>query len=247
MNSSEVQVNLLTINSSEVGARIHNLSGNNWNQDQQSKSRFNCVILTPNNQRNPFPIPSVKADKISFSSLTQHQNMDLILNYLEPRIFHPLYHSLPFPLNPILSTSISIFLVSLIGVNILYFTLSTLSYYFIYDHSLMDHPKFLKNQIQLEIKLSTSSFPITAICTVPWFLFEVLGYSKLYNDVGEYGYLYLVLSFGVFLMFTDFGVYWIHRFEHHPMLYSWLHKPHHKWKVTTPFASFAFHPLVSRY
>jgi hypothetical protein len=30
---------------------------------------------------------------------------------------------------------------------------------------------------------------------------------------------------------------------HHPLVYRWLHKPHHKWVVPTPFASYAFHPL----
>jgi len=38
-------------------------------------------------------------------------------------------------------------------------------------------------------------------------------------------------------------IYWIHRFLHHPTLYGPIHKLHHKWVVTTPFASHAFHPL----
>ena len=68
-----------------------------------------------------------------------------------------------------------------------------------------------------------------------------------------------------FLVFTDYLIYWIHRWEHHPICYKWLHKPHHKWlseystyvlralassavlivppAVPTPFASHAFHPL----
>ena len=32
------------------------------------------------------------------------------------------------------------------------------------------------------------------ILTLPWFQGEVMGYSKLYDDVGEYGWAYLVLS-----------------------------------------------------
>ena len=32
-----------------------------------------------------------------------------------------------------------------------------------------------------------------------------------------------------FLVFTDYLIYWIHRWEHHPICYKWLHKPHHKW------------------
>ena len=32
-----------------------------------------------------------------------------------------------------------------------------------------------------------------------------------------------------FLVFTDYCVYWIHRLEHHPAVYKYVHKPHHKW------------------
>jgi lathosterol oxidase len=53
----------------------------------------------------------------------------------------------------------------------------------------------------------------------------------------------MVATVALFLVFTDFGIYWIHRYEHHPSVYKWLHKPHHKWIVPTPFASHAFHPL----
>ena len=35
-----------------------------------------------------------------------------------------------------------------------------------------------------------------------------------------------------FLVFTDYCIYWIHRWEHHPLFYKWLHKPHHKWLST---------------
>ncbi len=65
-----------------------------------------------------------------------------------------------------------------------------------------------------------------------------------------------------FLVFTDYGIYWVHRLLHHPSVYKYVHKPHHKWlstslrqsrfhpplnrfclAVPTPFASHAFHPL----
>ena len=42
-------------------------------------------------------------------------------------------------------------------------------------------------------------------------------------------------------MFTDYCIYWVHRWLHHPLIYKRLHKPHHKWIVPTPFASHAFH------
>ncbi|KAF9432705.1 c-5 sterol desaturase [Entomortierella beljakovae] len=55
------------------------------------------------------------------------------------------------------------------------------------------------------------------------------------------GWGYVAVSAVAFLMFTDFGIYWIHRWLHHPLIYKRIHKPHHKWIVPTPFASHAFH------
>jgi lathosterol oxidase len=82
-----------------------------------------------------------------------------------------------------------------------------------------------------------------AILTAPIFFIEVRGYSKMYIEVGDYGWTYLVFQFPLFLMFTDCGIYWIHRGLHHPLIYRRLHKPHHKWIMPTPYASHAFHPF----
>jgi lathosterol oxidase len=39
------------------------------------------------------------------------------------------------------------------------------------------------------------------------------------------------------------AIYWIHRWLHeYNWLYKNIHKPHHRWIVSTPFASHAFHP-----
>ncbi|KAL1923474.1 uncharacterized protein VTP21DRAFT_8454 [Calcarisporiella thermophila] len=107
----------------------------------------------------------------------------------------------------------------------------------------MKHPKFLKGQVRKEIALACSSIPFLSLYTVPWFLFEVRGYSKLYTNVDDYGWPYLLFSVFAFLAFTDFCIYWIHRALHHRLLYARFHKPHHRWLVPTPFASHAFHPL----
>lgn len=106
--------------------------------------------------------------------------------------------------------------------------------------------------------------------TVPWFWGEVKGYSLLYEGLPTTaaGWVYFFASIPLFLLFTDFGIYWIHRWLHLPSIYKHLHKvtisfarcelkkgnadgkyfiraikPHHKWVVPTPFASHAFHPL----
>ncbi|KAI0784163.1 hypothetical protein C8Q75DRAFT_795112 [Abortiporus biennis] len=138
---------------------------------------------------------------------------------------------------------VSLISVTLIGIHILYFVFAYLSYRFIFNHEMMKHPRFLKNQVKQEIWCSVSAFPGMMLLTLPWFMGEVRGYSKMYDNVEDYGWPYFIFSIFFYLVFTDYGIYWIHRWEHHPICYKWLHKPHHKWIIPTPFASHAFHPL----
>jgi Delta7-sterol 5-desaturase len=108
----------------------------------------------------------------------------------------------------------------------------------------MSHPKFLKNQIRKEMRQANISMPGMSILTAICFLAEVQGWAKLYDSPDEAPFwLYNFIQFPLFLVFTDFFIYWIHRGLHHPAIYKHLHKPHHKWIVPTPFASHAFHPL----
>jgi Delta7-sterol 5-desaturase len=126
----------------------------------------------------------------------------------------------------------------------LYFLFGTLSYIFVFDKKNKEHPKYLKNQIFLEIKQANQSIPFMSIFTAAMFLGEVRGYSKLYDRTAEGpGMWYNIAQFPLFLIFTDFFIYWIHRGLHHPLVYKHLHKPHHKWIMATPFASHAFHPI----
>ncbi|WVR03072.1 hypothetical protein IAU60_000061 [Kwoniella sp. DSM 27419] len=147
------------------------------------------------------------------------------------------------PRDHILRQTLSLFTIALLGAYALYFLFCSISYFFFYDRRLEHHPKFLKNQIRKEIKSSLIAAPVIDLMTLPWFVGEVRGHSKLYEDVGQYGWGYLVLSLFMFLFFTDFAIYWIHRLEHHPLIYKHVHKPHHKWIVPTPYAALAFHPV----
>jgi len=138
---------------------------------------------------------------------------------------------------------LSLAVVTLIGIHLLYFIFAGLSFRYIFNHDMMRHPRFLKNQIKLEILCSVKAFPGMMLLTLPWFQAEVMGLSRLYDDVSEYGWFYLFFSVPFFLVFTDYLVYWVHRTLHHPMIYKTIHKPHHKWLIPTPFASHAFHPV----
>ncbi len=89
---------------------------------------------------------------------------------------------------------ISITALTLLGSYMLYFTFAWLSYTFIFNHDMMRHPRFLKNQVRQEIMCSVSAMPGMMALTLPWFEAEVLGYSRLYNGLDTYGYFYLVAS-----------------------------------------------------
>lgn len=127
---------------------------------------------------------------------------------------------------------------------LVYFIVATLSYFFIWDHQTFKHPKFLKNQITLEMKQAMTAMPPMALLTAPFFVLEARGYAKLYDTVADEPFpYYSILQFPLFICFTDFFIYWIHRGLHHPLVYRTLHKPHHKWIMPSPYASHAFHPL----
>lgn len=124
---------------------------------------------------------------------------------------------------------ISILVLTQIGATSLYFVFSALSYYFIYDRRLEHHPRFLKNQVRQEISSSLRAVPVINILTLPWFLAEVRGHSLLYGDVSDYGWFFMLVTTVLYMAFNDIGIYWIHRLEHHPSVYKYIHKPHHKW------------------
>ncbi|KAK3715434.1 c-5 sterol desaturase [Vermiconidia calcicola] len=146
---------------------------------------------------------------------------------------------------------ISLYLLTSLFGTLIYFFCSTLSYIFIFDKTTFQHPKYLKNQVRMEIKQAMESLPTIAIFTALFFLAEIRGHSFIYDQINDFehpifaifGSAWNWLQFPAFFMFTDCGIYWIHRALHHPILYKRLHKPHHKWIMPTPFAAIAFHPV----
>lgn len=94
---------------------------------------------------------------------------------------------------------LSLTLVTLIGINLIYFIFATISFQFIFNHELMRHPRFLKNQIKFEIETSLKSIPAATLLMVPWFQAEVMGYSRLYDDVSKHGWLYFAFSIPLYV------------------------------------------------
>lgn len=69
------------------------------------------------------------------------------------------------------------------------------------------------------------------------------GLTRMYEDIGEYGWWYLPISVVLMLFLHDTYFYWTHRLMHHPRLFGLFHRVHHLSHNPSPWTTFAFHPL----
>jgi lathosterol oxidase len=93
------------------------------------------------------------------------------------------------------------------------------------------------------ILLSVLSIAGNCLLLLPVLLAIGDGHSRLYESVGEHGWAWAALSVAGAIAFVESAIYWIHRGLHTPLLFRWLHCHHHRFRMPTPFISFAFHPL----
>jgi ferredoxin-NADP reductase/sterol desaturase/sphingolipid hydroxylase (fatty acid hydroxylase superfamily) len=93
-----------------------------------------------------------------------------------------------------------------------------------------------------DLGFSASTFLVFAIMDVCLLYLESKGYTQIYFDINDYGYLWLGLSFCIVLFIDDMFFYWSHRAMHHPKLYKFFHKVHHESTDPSPLTAFAFHP-----
>lgn len=93
--------------------------------------------------------------------------------------------------------------------------------------------------IQKDIALSVIAAVASAICATLIMTIYEAGATRLYQSIDEYGIGYLIISFFGVIFLQDTYYYFIHRMFHHPSLFNWLHRGHHRSKSPTPWTSFA--------
>ncbi len=69
------------------------------------------------------------------------------------------------------------------------------------------------------------------------------GDMVVYFKPGQYGLLWLALSFPLMLLWHDFYFYWTHRLLHSRWLFRRVHGVHHRSRNPSPWAAYAFHPV----
>eukprot|EP01138_Halocafeteria_seosinensis_P003457 gb/GECG01003533.1/.p1 GENE.gb/GECG01003533.1/~~gb/GECG01003533.1/.p1 ORF type:complete len:335 (+),score=18.83 gb/GECG01003533.1/:1-1005(+) len=78
-----------------------------------------------------------------------------------------------------------------------------------------------------------------------WFVER--GFGMAYYSVPEFGWWRYLAFTAVYLVWVEFGIYWVHRLLHEiKWAYRWLHHDHHIYNTKdtlSPFAGLAFHPL----
>lgn len=97
--------------------------------------------------------------------------------------------------------------------------------------------------IKHEIGHSLLTAVVFALVGLGVYGLKLLGWSKIYTSIDQYGIGYLLFSFAALIVLHDAYFYWMHRLMHHPRLFKIFHLVHHRSNNPTPWASLAFHPL----
>ncbi len=131
-----------------------------------------------------------------------------------------------------------------------YFVVAGITYWFFYSsvsQSFINHR--LRHRvpswptIRHDIKLSALSALVFALAAAYVLSAYQDGATQLYTDPRQHGLWYLGASYSAVLILQDTYFYFTHRLFHHPKLFVWLHRGHHRSRYPTPWTSFAFDPL----
>ncbi len=68
------------------------------------------------------------------------------------------------------------------------------------------------------------------------------GWTAVYLEFGDHGWLWWAASVVLLIVGHDTYFYWTHRAMHHPRLYRWFHRTHHRSVSPSPWAAYSFAP-----
>jgi len=102
---------------------------------------------------------------------------------------------------------------------------------------------YKKDQLKKEVFWSTVTAMIFAVSGAFTLLMWQKGWTKVYTDINEYPWLWLVASLIISMALHETYYYWLHRWMHHPRVFRIVHKVHHDSNITSPWTAFSFHPI----
>jgi sterol desaturase/sphingolipid hydroxylase (fatty acid hydroxylase superfamily) len=96
-------------------------------------------------------------------------------------------------------------------------------------------------QIKSELINSLFTLTVSTLFVTVIYLLKTMGYTKMYTDINEYPKFFAYGGFLIFLILDDTWFYWMHRLLHHPRIFKYIHRTHHKSIDVNPFTSLSFH------
>lgn len=174
--------------------------------------------------------------------------MDVICDYIADYVHESVAEqgiALPVALGrqSLASEALIYFTVTLLGGYVMYLLFAGLSYLFffvLFQRKFNPDYRFNAKELGVEISTACWAIPYLALLTTPLWMYDA---RHTYKHISDFGIPYFIFSIFFFIAFTDFCIYWIHRWLHHKSIYGYLHKMHHHFISPTPFASHAFHPV----
>lgn len=102
----------------------------------------------------------------------------------------------------------------------------------------------MRRQVRREIGWSLLAAAIYgAPAGLAMWAWQAKGWTRIYTDAGQHGWLWLPASALVYLAAHDAWFYWTHRWMHRPRPFRLMHAVHHDSRPPTAWAAMAFHPL----
>jgi Delta7-sterol 5-desaturase len=96
--------------------------------------------------------------------------------------------------------------------------------------------------VRREIALSLLTCCIYGLVVLlVWYAYE-RGWTRIYTGLNDYSVAWFWGSTVLTIFLHDAYFYWTHRLMHHPRLFRWMHRGHHKSVNPTPWAAYAFDP-----
>ncbi len=141
-------------------------------------------------------------------------------------------------------------IIFIILLTLYYIIPAGLMYYLVFKRNRMkwEHLRVQKkipgpDSVRRELTWSVISIAIFALYTTVLLHFINQGYTKMYYNISEYGFAWLILSPVVALFIHDTFYYFMHRLMHWKKIFRYVHLLHHRSVSPTPFAIYAFQPL----
>jgi sterol desaturase/sphingolipid hydroxylase (fatty acid hydroxylase superfamily) len=139
-----------------------------------------------------------------------------------------------------------------IGFNsVLYFVFGIIAFWFIWK-ILAKKIGWRRIQPQAETKphffnhdllYSAYSIILSSTLTAILLFLESQGVTQFYWNFSDFNLIWGYSQLVFFIFIYDAYFYWTHRWMHHPKVYRFIHKKHHKSTDPSPLTIFSFHPL----